>query len=500
MEITSPSFLTVRTTLLDSTSLEFSRWLDALLDSLAAAVGVGLLGTWAIAVDDRRTTPLSDEAWALAEAQVVGAGGALLRGAAVDVDASERDLILLVSADAVLAGSTVSRLLRSPEAGTSAVAARELPLGGSSCVLVPGASTDSPADEGTGAGETRHDPAVVFRARQLTPGGAEILAGGGALVELAVDVQALAPIHQRVAKALGAGAAPVLTVVVRTQGLRPEALRDALLCLAGQSDPRFEVVLVVHDAPEAPVASVVADMPLWLRSRTRIVTATGGTRAHPLNVGIAEAAGSLVAFLDDDDLVLAEWVAAFHAGADAAPRRVVRLAAAAQQVKRTLWVGDIEGHEVEGPVELPYPTTFDLADHLRVNRTPFMAVAFPAAFFAVFGGADEQLEVCEDWDLIVRAASVVGVVDVPVVGAIYRRWTTGGDSYSLHRSSAWERDMLVVRAKLDSMAIILPPGSASELAEFSALRPVRDELAAVYASTSWRASAPLRWLARRLGR
>jgi hypothetical protein len=125
-----------------------------------------------------------------------------------------------------------------------------------------------------------------------------------------------------------------------------------------------------------------------------------------------------------------------------------------------------------------------------------MAFAFPRAAVGRLGGADESLEVCEDWDLVLRVAAVLGVIDIPHLTAIYRRWTSGDDSYSLHDEKVWRRDMQIVRAKLDARALLLPPGSASSLATMSKLRADPSELAEVYRSTSWRVTAPLRVVSR----
>ena len=229
-------------------------------------------------------------------------------------------------------------------------------------------------------------------------------------------------------------------------------------------------------------------------SRSRILTASGGTRSRPLNVGIEAAIGSHVAFLDDDDLVLGNWVSNYLDAARTAPRRLIRAQAGVQRMTAEPWPDGVPGHRAVGAVELPYPPEFDLADHLRVNLTPFMAYAFPRGFFVAFGGADEQLEVCEDWELAMRAASVLGVDDSPAVTALYRRWDSGDDSYSRHDSVTWNAAMLRVREILDSVPLVLPPGSASKLAELAGLRGTRQELSAVYGSSSWRITAPLRGL------
>lgn len=388
------------------------------------------------------------------------------------------EVVLTLAMDTVILPSTVERLVAARENAS----ARELPLGRASSVSVhvhDGASAPAP-----------HPEAAVARIPWAEPPSPQ--SGAEALV-----VEAVSPVagaKEEVLARLSTSGVPLLSVVMRTQGARLEALRDCLLTLAAQADGRFELVLVVHDAPIEPVSAVVADMPPWLTSRTRVVTAAAGTRSVPLNVGISMARGTHVAFLDDDDVVTGAWVSTFLAGVAVSPRSLLRAVAGVQRVASAPWAAGVEGHEVDPEVTEPYPAVFDLADHLRVNLTPFMALAFPRGFFGLFGGADESLEVCEDWDLLLRAASVLGVTDLRGMTAVYRRWSSGGDSYTTHASEAWLRDMRAVRAKIDRQPIVLAPGSASELADLSALRDVRVELDAVRSSTSWRVTRPLRAL------
>ena len=61
-----------------------------------------------------------------------------------------------------------------------------------------------------------------------------------------------------------------------------------------------------------------------------------------------------------------------------------------------------------------YPDHFDLLQHLLVNYSPFMSWAFPRSLFFTYGlRFDEQLTVCEDWDVILRGSLICGVDDVP---------------------------------------------------------------------------------------
>jgi hypothetical protein len=512
------------------------RWFDAVVDAATVAVAAGALGRWRISVgaigtgaapDSTLLAQFGDRAAARggafrhsllpAQAGVADAHRGLLEGAG-------EDLVLVVDADVLLLGTTLTRLLASlPDQGL-ALGARFLPLDQPSgvrgragdegrCFLASRAALPGLLGTELDAAASRAGAPArrAGRARQpfpISPASIALRVSGdpspsrtvsrspagisGSLLEQALALTDLDAASAMLTHALDDGLSPLLSVVMRTQVRRPEALREALLCLAGQVDSRFELLLVVHDADPDEARRILDDLPGWLTSRARILVAPGGTRSHPLNVGIAAAAGSHVAFLDDDDWVFGDWVQRFLEAASESPRQLLRAGVGVLHVARTTWPGGIEGYTAESSPSSPYPERFDLADHLRVNQTPFMAWAFPRRFFEVFGGADEALEVCEDWDLVLRAACVLGVVDIPALTAIYRRWDSGGDSYSTYDQATWARDMARVRGRIDSGPLLLPAGSVERLARFSAEHGALAELATIYTSTSWRITAPLR--------
>ena len=108
-----------------------------------------------------------------------------------------------------------------------------------------------------------------------------------------------------------AGDGPFLSVLMRTQGTRPEPLSVALRSLADQRCRDFELLLLVHNPGRevaARISEVVDSQPEWLRTRTRVETVVGGGVSRPLNHGLMLASGRYVTILDDDDLALPHWV------------------------------------------------------------------------------------------------------------------------------------------------------------------------------------------------
>jgi glycosyltransferase involved in cell wall biosynthesis len=258
-------------------------------------------------------------------------------------------------------------------------------------------------------------------------------------------------------------ARPFLSVLLRTQGRRLEPLKDALLCLSAQTDQDFEVLLLLHDAfPEdaADVRTVLERLPADLDRRLRLIEVSGGTRAKPLNVGVEAATGGYVAVYDDDDLLFANWVEAFRAVATRASGKLVRAVVANQSVSPELWPQDQDGFRTTSWPRPEYPDHFDQLQHFLVNFSPFMSWAFPRELFFVFGlRFDEELHVCEDWDVILRGSMLCGVEDVAELTSIYRRWEGGESSYSKHSTLQWRESEQRVIERINDSVMMMPPGS-----------------------------------------
>lgn len=293
---------------------------------------------------------------------------------------------------------------------------------------------------------------------------------------------------------------PFLTVVMRTQGRRQEAFKDSLLCLAGQSVDDFEVIVVTHDVGvevQAQVERIVAAQPQSFRERISVLSVSGGLRARPLNAALEEASGKYVAFFDDDDLLFGHWVESFARAAERAPGKLVRAVVASQRAAVEMWPQDQAGFRHLNWPNAEYPAHFDQLAHLTMNYSPFMGWAFPRDVFEVLGlRFDEELYVCEDWDLILRSSLLCGVEQADELTAIYRRWEGIESSYTMHDETQWEASQARVIAKLNQQPIIVPPGSVAAMrslvADRNELIRLKAELHALLTSRSWRYAHPLR--------
>lgn len=294
-----------------------------------------------------------------------------------------------------------------------------------------------------------------------------------------------------------------LTVIVRTQAKRWEQLQDSLLCLAAQTDQDFEVLLMLHEVSledESRVRGLIAAFPEAFASRVRLQTVQGGGRTRPLAVAIDSVRGQYVAFFDDDDLLMADWVEVFHEGARLTPGQVIRANVAVQNNSPERWTNGVFGQRSVSAAVPAYAAHFNLVDHLERNRTPFMAFAFPSAFFTLWGeGFDEELPVLEDWDVALRATGLLGVNSRPELTAIYRHWVDASTSYTSHDQEEWDAAARAVRSRLSEAPLLMPMGTITDTIDVLARESrVHEEIAAVLRSPFWRLSAPLRWAVNRL--
>ncbi len=423
------------------------------------------------------------------------------------------------------------------------------------------------AEDRTRARSDQHFPSDVAVLEPGTPVGALVrwlreMARGDAHVDRFVRAYVPAPGVDAVGvdavgvdavgvDAVGAGpstpgsAAPLfLSVLLRTQGRRAATLQESLLCLAAQTCDDFEVLTLLHDGDERSADSVrelVEEFHESFSRRVRVVSVSGGGRCRPLNEGALLARGEYLAMLDDDDLVLADWVETFRDAARRAPGRVVRTAVANQRIEARpgRWDGE-DGYEVVDRPRLVFSLDFDHVDHLLDNRTPNNGYAFPRSLVTELGLRwDESLPVLEDWDHLLWSASICGVRGVPRITALLRSWEVGEDSKSQHSPALWEATRRRVIDKHGATPLLLDRGAFPQLrarlidgdvaaehaarleqdvhrtaveldaararlevaeqaleATRDALRSTTRQLEEVHGSTSWRITAGLRLAAR----
>lgn len=252
----------------------------------------------------------------------------------------------------------------------------------------------------------------------------------------------------------GAGDGPFLSVVVPAGTIGEQALRETLLCLAAQDDVDFEVLLTVPADGEAAAAAAraVADQPALARERVRIVRAPATTPGAARNAGLAEARGRYVAVLPAGDLVLGSWVGVLHAAETSSGGGLLRTVGVTQDHVMTEVAGLPAVRAVGSPLSTS-PARFSLWQHAAEPLTPPAAWAWPRSLVEEHHVAyDETVSDDPDWELLVRLAQLVGVVDLETVTSLRRGWSDA--AVPTHDTA---------REAIDARPLVLPPGEVRRL-------------------------------------
>lgn len=99
---------------------------------------------------------------------------------------------------------------------------------------------------------------------------------------------------------------PVVSVIMPVHAVEPRFLEEAIESLRAQSEPRWELVIVLDSAEAAP-ARVAREAAGLDPDRIKVVGTEGGAvRGHSVarNLGLAHARAELIGFLDADDVLL----------------------------------------------------------------------------------------------------------------------------------------------------------------------------------------------------
>ena len=254
-----------------------------------------------------------------------------------------------------------------------------------------------------------------------------------------------------------------LSIITRTQGRRPELLQELMLCLMAQECDDFEWLITAHNVDKEKLEEVekmVENAPDTFRSKVHILDVRGGGRTEPLNVGFKGARGKYIAVLDDDDIVLGNWVKEFKEMAQETTGKVLRTMplwqdfAVGEDPISGSCVARTEGGPTRGP------ESYDFLGHFTRNETPIHCLAFPAAAFQDFDiRFDDNLNTTEDWDFLLHTIGICGVGDSATPTAIYRRFKNLDNSQEEHNRQEWQRCEELVKLNVHNRYFIIPPNN-----------------------------------------
>lgn len=189
---------------------------------------------------------------------------------------------------------------------------------------------------------------------------------------------------------------PVVSIIVRTKD-RPKLLKNALRSIAAQAYRPMEVVLVNDggcDLDIEEIKNILGDVSL---NYIRLEKNTG--RAHAGNVGIENAKGKYIGFLDDDDEFYPEHV---NTLVDFLRQSDYYVAYTDSEIFEFHYDTDKEEFVVKDSYVL-FSEDFSSKRLLIGNYIPFMCLLFDRKVLTDVR-LDTEFDLYEDWDLLIRLA------------------------------------------------------------------------------------------------
>lgn len=115
---------------------------------------------------------------------------------------------------------------------------------------------------------------------------------------------------------------PLVSILMRTQGLRNELMTEALLSVFAQDCSDYELIICFHNPDDKMghlfrgVEELLAEMPAELQREARVIRCDGIGRSAPLNDLYEAARGEYLTILDDDDLLFPRHVSVVAQGVE----------------------------------------------------------------------------------------------------------------------------------------------------------------------------------------
>jgi len=215
---------------------------------------------------------------------------------------------------------------------------------------------------------------------------------------------------------------PLVTVIIRTKD-RLQLLKEALESVAEQTYPFIEA-LIINDGGNSPAEVVELFKDRIYKVRLINFSQNIG-RSRSGNKGIKEAQGDFIIFLDDDDVFYSHHIETLVDCARKNKFKVVYSDSYIAEYK----VDSFQNKQlIKKYVYYSYDFSFE---HLLLeNYIPLLCLLFDAKLLKQTGGFDSAFDLYEDWDLLIRVASIVPFYHIRLATCEYRQWSTGQITHS----------------------------------------------------------------------
>jgi len=208
---------------------------------------------------------------------------------------------------------------------------------------------------------------------------------------------------------------PLVSIIVRTKD-RPKLLKKALQSITAQTYRPIEVVLVNDggcDLDVEDLKTILRDVSLHY---IRLEKNTG--RAHAGNVGMKNAKGKYIGFLDDDDEFYPEHVRTLCMGLETIEYKIAY--SDVEMITKQFSIDENDFLEIRRSI---FSKDFSYSDLLISNYIPFNSVLFHKEIIGKIGFLDKQFDLYEDWDFLIRIGEEFPFYHIKKVTAIYNQWS-----------------------------------------------------------------------------
>ena len=180
---------------------------------------------------------------------------------------------------------------------------------------------------------------------------------------------------------------PAISVIVATRGDKLEFLKNCLWSLKNQKFRDFEIIVVSKKFPKG-----LDD--LFEKEHIKFIEEKGSTLGAARNLGVMNAEGKLVSFIDDDAEASEDWLEKIYKTFSAFPS-LTSLGGphfTLQDESKKSPLNYFEGLFFEGNSQVTY------FDKSAIGKIAGCNVTYKKSAFLETGCLDEQLRTCEDWD------------------------------------------------------------------------------------------------------
>jgi glycosyltransferase involved in cell wall biosynthesis len=207
---------------------------------------------------------------------------------------------------------------------------------------------------------------------------------------------------------------PLVSLIVRTKD-RPKFLQQALNSIAAQTYTNIEVILVNDGGCDLDIAAL--EQLLFPVSLFYIKNEVSQGRSVAANLALDNTGGQYVGFLDDDDVLLTDHLTTLVTFLEQSDYLIAYTNV--EEYKKSF---DVKTNYYHSNLLNTYSKDFQATELLFYNYIPFNALLFNVRIFDE-KRLDVDLELYEDWDILIRLSLEHSFFHIDKVTAHYNKWS-----------------------------------------------------------------------------